>query len=217
MKDEFTYSKNTFWNLPEDKRQRIEEALVQEFASQGYRKASLNRVVLSLGIAKGSLYQYFANKEAIFLFIFERFSRLVKEMAGKPVALGTGGDFWEIVRRLFLAGVAFVDKYPAYYQLYLNALFEHDVPRREEIIGQVRLFSLEYFGPLIAEGQRRGLIRSEIAGQMVVFMIDATMDRFLQGYARVYLDDGLGLTGKGRDQIEDDIEMMIEILRNGLT
>lgn len=216
MKNKIIQAKNTFWNLPDDKRRRIEEALVLEFASQGYRKASLNRVVKELGIAKGSLYQYFANKEGIFLFIFERFTRLVKEMAGKQAELSEAGDFWKIVRRVLLAGVAFVDKYPVYYQFYLQALFEHDVPRREDIIRQVRLFSWEYFGPLVKEGQRRGLIRSEISGRMVVFMIDAAMDRFLQGYARSYLDDGLGLTGKGRTEIVTEIEMMLDVLRHGL-
>jgi AcrR family transcriptional regulator len=215
MKDEFIQPKNTFWNLPADKRRRIEEALVAEFAGQGYRRASLNRVVRELGIAKGSLYQYFANKEGIFLFVFERFTRLVKESVGKPEVVGCG-DFWEIVRQVILAGVSFIDRYPLYYQLYLNVLFEHDVPRREEIIRHVRLFSLEYFGPLIGDGQRRGVIRSEISARMVVFMIDAAMDRFLQSYARSYLDDGLDLANKDKTEIIADIDMMLDVLRCGL-
>ncbi len=216
MNSEFYKPKKTFLNLPLDKQKRIETVLVQEFATHGYRKASLNRVVNELGIAKGSLYQYFANKEAIFLFIFERFTRLVKETVGKPVGQGGCDDFWGIVRRVLLAGVTFIDRYPAYYQLYLKALFESDVPRREEIIRRVRLFSLEYFGSLVDECQRLGLLRQEVSSQMVVFMIDAVMDRFLQGYARAYLDDGLELTAKGRDEVTGDIDMMLDILRRGL-
>ena len=217
MKDILSSPKNTFWNLPDSKRRRIEDALVLEFATQGYQKASLNTVVKGLGIAKGSLYQYFANKEAIFLFVFDRFTELVKEMVGKPKAVDNGDDdFWGLVRRVFLVGVTFVDKFPNYYQLYLNTLFEHDVPRREEIIHRVRLFSMEYFGPLAQQGQEQGGIRPEVSVSVAVFMIGAVLDRFLQGYFWVYLDDGLGLAAKSRPELFAEIDAMINILQDGL-
>ncbi|MEM9491158.1 MAG: helix-turn-helix domain-containing protein, partial [Myxococcota bacterium] len=58
--------KATFHNLPADKRARIVEAATAEFARRGYDGASLSRIVTALGIAKGSLYQYFAGKLDLF-------------------------------------------------------------------------------------------------------------------------------------------------------
>lgn len=207
--------KDTFANLPPDKRLKIEAALVREFAAKGYQKASLNTVVNSLGIAKGSLYQYFANKEAIFLYIFDQFTRMVKDSLRRPVEGESGIDLWTAVRRTILAGIAFIDRYPDYYHLYLNVLFDHDVPHREELIAKVRVFSREYFGPLIARGQGQGQVAT-MPVTMVVFFIDAVLDRFLQGYARSYLDGGLGLAAMDGPGLIIEVELLIEALRHGL-
>ncbi len=207
--------KDTFTNLSPDKRLKIEAALVREFATNGFRKASLNTVVKELGIAKGSLYQYFANKEMIFLYIFDQFIRRVKETVQQPSEPEHALDLWAAVRRTILAGIAFINRYPDSYQLYLNVLFEQDVPHREELIAKVRLFSMEYFGPLIAQGQGRGeVVAMPVA--MVVFVIDAVLDRFLQGYARTYLDGGLRLAVKDESALMADIDLLIETLKHGL-
>ncbi|MFW8601603.1 TetR/AcrR family transcriptional regulator [Desulfobacterota bacterium M19] len=216
-KNKLSKPKQTFRNLTAEKRRLIEKVLVEEFAREGYRRASLNNVVKRLGIAKGSLYQYFDNKEAIFLFVFERFTRLVKSMVGKPSAADSRPEnFWQTVRRVWVAGIVFIDKYPAYYQLYLNALFEQDIPRREEIISRVRLFSMEFFGPLVAAARERGGLRPDVPLSVVVFMIDAAMDRFLQSYARSYLDDGLELAAADRARAEARMDTIIETLKNGI-
>ena len=216
MKTRNSSPKNTFTKLPADKRQKIEAALVKEFASNGFQKASLNTVVKELGIAKGSLYQYFSNKESIFLYIFDQFTMLVKSMVQETPEPQAALGLWQAVRRTILAGIAFIDRYPDSYQLYLNVLFEHDVPHREELIAKVRLFSMEYFGPLIAQGQARGEV-APIPVAMVVFVIDAVLDRFLQGYARSYLDGGLGLATKDRATLMAEVDLLIETLRNGLS
>ena len=61
---------STFRHLPADKQERVLDAALAEFAEQGYQAASLNRVVAQAGIAKGSLYQYFPNKEAILAAVY---------------------------------------------------------------------------------------------------------------------------------------------------
>jgi len=58
--------KQTYFNLPEDKQKRILDCAVDEFAEQGYRAASISRIVAAAGIAKGSFYQYFEGKEDIY-------------------------------------------------------------------------------------------------------------------------------------------------------
>ncbi len=212
-----SFPKKTFWNLTEDKQQKIEAALVAEFATNGYQKASLNSVVKKLGIAKGSLYQYFDNKEAIFLFVFDKFTALVKKMAGKPDQNNEkANDIWEMVQQLLMAGLIFIDRYPHYYQLYLNILLEKGIPHRHELIARVRLFSMDYFGPLVEAGQKEGRIRDDIKNATIVFMIDAAIDRFLQGYARSYLDGGLGLEGKSKKELALEIGAINAILKNGI-
>ena len=54
--------KKTFYNLPEEKRQRVTEAIVDEFANAEDDKVSINRIVQKANISRGSFYQYFDDK-----------------------------------------------------------------------------------------------------------------------------------------------------------
>ncbi|MBC7877203.1 MAG: TetR/AcrR family transcriptional regulator [Anaerolineales bacterium] len=59
--------KQTFLNLPEEKREIIINAAVEEFAEYGLENASTNRIVKNSSIAKGSFYQYFEDKQDVFM------------------------------------------------------------------------------------------------------------------------------------------------------
>jgi len=206
----------TFANLPSDKQQRVVAAAINEFAANGYQRASLNNIVKEAGIAKGSVYQYFTNKEALFLYVFEQFSLAVKREVKAQVGKNTRRDFFDHVRDVLLAGIAFVDVNPQAFELYLKILFEQEVPRRELLVNQLRLFSAEYFMLFLDEAKKRGEIRRDVDSATVVFLLDAVIERFLQGYAKPYLDTGFGLAGKKRQQLLKGIDAIIAILRDGL-
>ena len=63
--------KQTFLNLPEEKRETIMNAAVEEFAEYGLENASTNRIVKNSGIAKGSFYQYFEDKQDVFMHLLD--------------------------------------------------------------------------------------------------------------------------------------------------
>lgn len=207
---------NTYLNLPEPKRDRILKMSASEFADKGYQRASLNTIIKRIGISKGSLYQYFKNKESLFLYVFEHFTALAKQSVKESVSRSSKAAFMEQITRVLWAGIRFIDNHPEYYQIYLKVLFEQDVPHREELIAKVRLFSLEYFGPLCDIARQQGQIRKDIPTPLVIFIIDATLDRFLQGYAAPYLDSGPALSKKNKTELNHAIEAIINVLHDGL-
>ncbi|MBU4262550.1 MAG: TetR/AcrR family transcriptional regulator [Proteobacteria bacterium] len=250
-------ARTTFSNLPVEKQEKIVAAAVREFSRHGYKKASINTIVRDAGISKGSLYQYFHNKEVLFVFIFERFTLLVKKAVaeqgrsnvararegesataeqgrssivrardgesttaaqGRSCVVGAGPehDFFSQVGRVLLAGIEFIDRHPDYFQIYLRVLFEQDVPMREKLLAQVRLFSREYFGPLCQAGQKSGAIRSDIPLAVVIFILDATLDRFLQSYAQGALDRDLDLGQINREELLVQVKLILQVLKEGL-
>lgn len=58
--------KQTFLNLPVEKRTQIVDAAVEEFAKHGLDNASTNRIIANSDISKGSFYQYFEDKHDVF-------------------------------------------------------------------------------------------------------------------------------------------------------
>ncbi|UTY25247.1 TetR/AcrR family transcriptional regulator [Treponema denticola] len=61
--------KKTFLNLPQEKQQRILETCKKEFEEKPLFQASVSDIVNTLGIARGSFYQYFENLEECFFTI----------------------------------------------------------------------------------------------------------------------------------------------------
>lgn len=61
--------KETFYRLPDEKRERIMAAAEREFLENLFEAASINRIIKEAAIPRGSFYQYFEDKKDIFLYI----------------------------------------------------------------------------------------------------------------------------------------------------
>lgn len=60
-----------FFNLNEEKKERIITAAMVEFGKYGYENSSTNRIVKDCGISKGSLFKYFKSKEELYFYLVE--------------------------------------------------------------------------------------------------------------------------------------------------
>ena len=76
--------KKTFYNLPYEKRKRITDAVIKEFMERPNEKVSINRIIKTAEISRGSFYQYFDDKvdliEIITKTMFEEPSNKAKEI-----------------------------------------------------------------------------------------------------------------------------------------
>lgn len=56
----------TFFNLLPEKQKKIIACAIDEFIAWPYDKTNINRIIENAGIAKGSFYQYFENKDDLY-------------------------------------------------------------------------------------------------------------------------------------------------------
>ncbi len=208
--------RETFKNLESDKQQRILDTAVEEFSSHGFRQASVNRIVQRLGIAKGSIFQYFGTKEGLFQVIFDHAVELVRRSLRQVKQETVETDFFERIRRSLIAGVDFIDHHPEVYKIYLKMVFQEDFPLRAEFLQQVHLFSADYLRPVLQAGIAGGDLRSDLDLDAAVFFLDALMDRFLQAYCVSFLDAGSGLYQAPKEIVEQRVEEFVQLLRRGM-
>ena len=83
----------TFFNLPEEKRQRLLAAARMEFARVPYEDASVNRIIQTAGIPRGSFYMYFTDKEDLFRYLMENYGRMLEERLGQLLDQAEGDLF----------------------------------------------------------------------------------------------------------------------------
>ena len=87
--------KETFFNLPPAKREKLVEAAVNEFARKSCAEASINRIIQAAEIPRGSFYQYFFGKTDLFQYVLHRYGEQMEALimqeleccGGKPLEL----------------------------------------------------------------------------------------------------------------------------------
>jgi AcrR family transcriptional regulator len=210
-------AKKTFFNLPEEKQKRVLETAIEEFSEKGYGGASINLIVSKLGIAKGSIYQYFTNKKSLFLHIFDYAVELIRKTLKQVKNETRDAPVFERIKKSLLAGVDFIERHPSIYRIYLKIMFEREAPFRQELLHRIRLFSSEYLTSLLIEGKERGEIRKDVDVKVAVFLLDAVMDRFLQACAVPFLDSGIKVYRMDRQIIEQRVDEIVEVLKKGLS
>lgn len=131
---------NTFFNLPEEKRQRIVNEAIDEFAAHPYHRASLSRIVERAGIAKGSMYQYFKDKFDLYLYLLEQGAQLkLKFIRDSLARLGEGADIFDMLIAASEAGFHLAELHPKLQAISHHLLLEPDKQFRERV--------LAHFGP----------------------------------------------------------------------
>lgn len=71
--------KQTFFNLPEQKRKTLIEAAEREFTRVPIFEASIANIIKIANIPRGSFYQYFADKEDLYFYILDEKLKESKE------------------------------------------------------------------------------------------------------------------------------------------
>lgn len=68
-----------FFNLPEEKKDRIIKAALKEYGRVPYEEISINRIIQDAGIPRGSFYQYFEDKQDLQNFLLDGFKEKMYE------------------------------------------------------------------------------------------------------------------------------------------
>lgn len=92
--------KATFFNLKEEKRLKIENALVKEFSRGTLEEASISNIVHEAGIPRGSFYQYFEDKEDAIKFIIQKFIDIEHENINNFLKQ-TNGNIFETAIKIY--------------------------------------------------------------------------------------------------------------------
>jgi AcrR family transcriptional regulator len=121
-----------FLALEDEKRDRIINAAIKEFAQRGYKDASTNEIVKEAGISKGLLFHYFKNKKSLFLFMYDYSIEILNKEFYSKVCLDEK-DLFKNFRQMFLLKYELFKKYPGMYDFFISALRKESSEVKNEI------------------------------------------------------------------------------------
>jgi len=116
--------KKTFENLNKEKKQRIINSAIEEFANKGYKNATIDNIVSKAGISKGSIFQYFKNKESLYIYTCDYQINIIKEEVFDQKEINET-DFFELYRHAAHVKFAILKKSPYVFKFF-KTLYSDD-------------------------------------------------------------------------------------------
>ena len=92
--------KQTFFNLKEEKKEKIEKALIKEFSNNTFEKASISNIIAEANIPRGSFYQYFEDQEDAIYYLINKYLEKEKNRIYQYL-LKNKGDIFETAINIY--------------------------------------------------------------------------------------------------------------------
>ena len=174
----------------EAKRSHIVDTAMRHFAENGYHAARVGDIAATLGIAKGSIFQHFGSKDGLFFEVYKRAVRSFSEISGcagrcarrrllQCSSLLAGPHRASAARRLD----------PVSHCAARQLRHRPDVEARNQSLPHGRR-SLRHCA-FVRFGLERGELRKDMDVEMIVSILDWTIERFQDALLTAELDPGL--------------------------
>jgi TetR/AcrR family transcriptional regulator len=172
------------------KRSRIIDAAMQHFAENGYHAARVGDMAAALGIAKGSIFQHFGSKDGLFFEVYKRAVRTFPKYLDAPAEVRSSG-FFEVLYYWLVRTEHMLREDWIPYRIALLGNYGTDLVLKREI--NRFLITEDPYGTVafVRLGLERGDLRDDMDIEMIVSIIDWTMERFQDALLTAELDPGL--------------------------
>ena len=167
--------KQTFFNLPDEKRQLIIDLAIDEFAEYSYKEASISRIVKHAGIAKGSFYQYFEDKKDLYLYLIHLSMEQKNDFFNKFTPPENMGAF-DFLRWAFKLRVQFEVVNPKLNRIAYKAIYG-DAPMVDDVMVEGKAQANAFSKSLLARGQEEGDLDPELDTELATFIFDSVFIR----------------------------------------
>jgi AcrR family transcriptional regulator len=163
--------KQTFLNLPPEKRQTIISAAVDEFSQYGLENASTNRIVENSGISKGSFYQYFEDKQDVFRYLLTVLEQEKMNHFKDKHPPGSNLDTFNYFRWMVKAGMEFNSAYPRMAQAVSRVLLGEGL-YYGKLFTEYHQKAIQVFEMMIKQAIERGEVDPSIDVELAVMVMD---------------------------------------------
>ncbi|CAJ1510220.1 TetR/AcrR family transcriptional regulator [[Mycobacterium] burgundiense] len=195
------------------RRAAIIEAAEAEFGAHGFSRGSLNVIARRAGVAKGSLFQYFADKRDLYAFIADIGSQRVRTyMEARIRELGPDRPFFEFLTDLLDDWVAYFADHPRERSLHAAASLEVDADARVSVRSVLHRHYLEVLRPLVHDAQARHDLRPDAdTGALLSLLLMIFPHLALAPYVRG-IDPVLGLDDPTPEQPALAVRRLVAVL-----
>ncbi len=204
------HHKDTFDKISGDKRDRILNSAICEFAQKGFISANINIIAKKAGISIGSMYNYFESKENLFLTVIDRgFGLLVEVISSIDMK---EGDIFDKIEKLLRAAQFYSRSYPELNQIYLDSTSEGLSHLSNKLSRKMETISSDFYRTLIQKAKNEGSIDPDIDENMTAFCLDNLILVLQYSYTSDYFKERMKIF-VGEKAMDDDERIILGMMR----
>lgn len=114
-----------FFNLPEEKQQKIINAGFRVFSENSYKKSPMSEIADEAGISKSLLFHYFTNKKELYMFLWNKGAEITIQYLNDYKCYEPT-DLFEMMERGMRAKLDIMKQYPYMAAFAVKAFYEKD-------------------------------------------------------------------------------------------
>lgn len=215
--------KKTFENLDADKRDQFVNGFLREFTLYKYDDASISRVLKQLGLAKGSFYQYFENKQDLFNYLIG-ITFQAKMSFLQHVQRGEYNSFWEYWREMYAEGLKFDSRHPLMSNFAYRLMDNLNSPTVFDMYAQWQQQGLQTLTQMVEAEIKLGGFRDDIPTETLAMFLmnmgkqiqDALRLKDPKGLQQAVMDGEPLIAGRNEDLFFKIIDDNILLLRSAM-
>jgi AcrR family transcriptional regulator len=201
--------KATFFNLSEEKRDRIMTAAIDEFSKYDYNEVTVSKIVKEAGIPKGSFYQYFEDKFDLFFHIITLVGETKKSYFMPMFANMGQASFFDSLSEMYKAGIKFSMEHPKEANIGSLLLKSSDKTLLKRIYGDMEGQVEGFLGPFLQTAIDSGELRDDIDTSFLSYIFGQ--------FNMVFADYFFNIKGGSDFSVyAKDIDVMLDLFKNGV-
>lgn len=204
------FHKKTFEKISEERRRKIFDVAISEFAANGYNGTNINVIVKKAGISIGSMYSYFASKEDLFLTIVDKASQMLQS-ALKEVNIDDG-DIYGMFEQLLWIAHNYAVTYPEMNQIYLDITTQGLSSLSNRLSHTLEEITAKMYRDVINRAKEKGLIDSSINERILSFCLDNLITMYQFSFTSDYYKERLKIF-LGDDMADDNEKVILGIMK----
>lgn len=158
----------------EAKYQRILNAALEVFARKGFHEAKISEIARSAGVADGTIYLYFKNKDDLLISLFE--AKIEQINAGLQRELDQISDIRDRLRHVIDYHLQVALKDPTLAAFITIELRRSAKFMKEYAKAQLAAY-MSQWGQIIDEGKARGLFRADVSTGILKHIMFGALDQ----------------------------------------
>lgn len=210
--------KEAFERATDERKEKILEVGIKEFASKGYEKANINIIAKKAGISIGLMYKYFSTKEDLFITCIQRGMSILDDAVDE--ILQSDDKLIVKAEKLIRTTCQLSQRDANYVKLYNEITSERDSEKAMEFAKAIEGETSKKYVKCITDALAKGDVRQDMDPRLFAFFLDNLLTSLQFSFTCDYYRNRLEIyTGVNVAELSEDqiVKQLLKFIESAFT